>query len=283
MSSSPANPPTESQPPDRPEQADQGHTPSVDAASDPPSADAAGSQGAPPTAASPPNAGLAWSMIGLFLFAMIFGIWGLWRVFTPAPADAAMQLQHGQQQISELQQQVTNLSRSDQISREANQQLQETLAERDEEIAALRADVAFYERFVGPTAQRRGLSVHALELKPQDARIWHFTATLTQNVNQGAVTEGRATLALEGTRDGQLQQLDWASLRQQPDAPGVAYSFKFFQRVEGDLFLPEGFQPARVIVRLAPNGGRVVEQSFTWAEATGSRPDDAGNGALADP
>ncbi|MDO5505523.1 MAG: hypothetical protein Q4F49_04415 [Pseudoxanthomonas suwonensis] len=237
----------------------------------------------PPPAAEPANAGLAWSVIGLFLFAMAFGIWGLWRAFAPAPADAALQLQVQEQRIAELEQRITDLARSDQISREANQQVQATLAERDEEIAGLRADVAFYERFVGPTAQRRGLSVHALELKPQDARTWHFTATLTQNVNQGAVNEGRATLALEGTLDGRLQQLDWAGLRQQPDAEGIAYSFKFFQRVEGDVLLPEGFKPVRVIVRLVPRGGRMIEQSFTWTEAAGSAPDEAVNGGDATP
>lgn len=227
---------------------------------------------------TPPNAGLAWSMIGLFLFAMAFGVWGLWRAFTPAPVDAAMRLQEQDGRVAELEQRITDLARSDQISREANQQVQAMLAERDEEIAALRADVAFYERFVGPTAQRRGLSVHALELRAQDARTWHFVATLTQNVNQNAANDGRATLMLEGSQDGRLQKLDWATLRQQPQAPGVPYSFKFFQRVEGDILLPEGFRPVRVIVRLAPQGGRVIEQSFTWAEAAGTTPGQVVNG-----
>ena len=32
--------------------------------------------------------------------------------------------------------------------------------------------------------------------------------------------------------------------------------------------LPPGYQPLRVIVRLAPKNGAAVEQSFTWADAT---------------
>ena len=141
-------------------------------------------------------------------------------------------------------------------------------------LAALlfRADVAFYERFVGSTAQRHGLTVHELQLQAQQGPAWHFTATLTQNLNRGAVNSGRLTLALEGSRDGKLQRLDWAQLRQQPQAPGVDYSFKYFQQLEGDILLPEGLQPIRVIVRLQPARGAVVEQSFTWAEATTSRP-----------
>jgi hypothetical protein len=73
---------------------------------------------------------------------------------------------------------VATLTRSDQISRDANRDLQGSLAERDEEIAGLRADVAFYERLVGATAQRRGLAVHALKMAA-GRPAWHFTA-LTQ-------------------------------------------------------------------------------------------------------
>ena len=59
-----------------------------------------------------------------------------------------------------------------------------------------------------------------------------------------------------------------AELRQQQDAPGVAYSFKYFQQVEGDIVLPPGVKPVRLIVRLVPASGPPVEQSLTWSEAT---------------
>src|SRR3546814_8848068 len=93
-------------------------------------------------------------------------------------------------------------------------------------------DVAFYERFVGATGQRRGLTVHQLHLQPQSDQAWHFTTTLTQNLNRGAVSSGQVTLSVEGTSDGKLQTLDWDALRQQPGAAGIAYSFKYFQRSE---------------------------------------------------
>lgn len=207
--------------------------------------------------------------------AMLFGLWGVWRVLSPGRGDPRGQLEdsgrgtRGQQrEIDQLQQRVATLSRSDQISRDANRDLQSTLAERDEEIAGLRADVAFYERLVGSTAQRRGLSVHALRLQPQNDTAWHFTSTLTQNLNRGAVSTGQLSMTLEGTRAGKLEKLAWADLRQQPNAPGMAYSFKYFQQVEGDIFLPPGFTPVRVSVRLVPRAGAPIEESFTWADAT---------------
>jgi hypothetical protein len=220
-----------------------------------------------PVAAATHGHGLAYALVAVFLLALAFGGWGLWKVFAPSPDDPRTQLQAQRTQLDQLEQHVATLTRSDQISREANRDLQGTLAERDEEIAGLRADVAFYERFVGSTAKRHGLNVHQLQLQPQGGPAWHFTATLTQNLNRGAVNTGRLTLSLEGSRDGKLQKLSWAELRQQPDAAGVDYSFKYFQQVEGDVLLPPGLQPIRVVARLTPARGNAVEQSFTWADA----------------
>ena len=212
--------------------------------------------------------GLAYALLAVFLAALAFGGWGLWTVLAPRPGDARAQLSAQRERIAELEQQATTLARSDQVSREANRDLQGTLAERDEEIAGLRADVAFYERFVGSTAQRHGLAVHQLRMTAQPGGAWHFVATLTQNLNRGAVNDGKLTVSLEGSRQGRMETVPWEVLRQEADAPGVDFSFKYFQQVQGDVIVPAGLQPVRVVVRLEPARGEPVEQSFTWAEAT---------------
>ena len=238
--------------------------------SETPTSETGAGTGPGPAGAPSHGHGIAYALVAVFLLCLGFGAWGLWATFGPRPNDARATIALQAERIGELEQQVATLSRSDQISRDANRDLQGTLAERDEEIAGLRADVAFYERFVGSTAKRHGLTVHQLKLQPQAPATgaWHFTATLTQNLNRGAVNRGTLTLAVEGTRNGKLQQLDWAELRQGSTAPGVDYSFKYFQEVEGDILLPEGLQPIRVVVRLDPARGAGVEQSFNWEEAT---------------
>ena len=227
------------------------------------------------------NAGLrtltpsgAYVLAAVIAASLVFGLWGAWRVFAPASGDTRGRLEASERQlavakahIEEQEQQIATLKRSDQISRDANRDLQGALAEREEEIAGLRADVAFYERLVGATGQRRGLSVHAIRLQLQGTDAWHFAATLTQNLNRGGVSAGQMTLTVEGTQAGKLRKLAWSDLRRQPKAPPVAYSFKYFQQVEGDVFLPAGFSPVRVEVRLQPRSGGSVSESFTWADA----------------
>lgn len=207
-------------------------------------------------------------LVLVLLAALILGGWGAWRTFAPQPPNAGQQLKQQASRIDQLEQQVATLSRSDQISRQANSELQSALGERDEEIASLHADIAFYERFVGATAQRRGLTVHELKLVPQrDPQVWHVVATLTQNMNRGAVSRGRLQLVVEVSQSGRMQKLDWAELRQQKGAPGLDYSFKYFQQVEGDIMLPLGVKPLRVIARLLPQSGAPVEKGFTWDDA----------------
>lgn len=229
----------------------------------------------PPEAAAPPPAHAPhphprahYALLAVLALSLAFGAWGAFKVFAPAATVAPGGSGVSQSRVDELEQQVATLTRSDQISRDANTDLQGTLAERDEEISGLRADVAFYERLVGATGQRRGLSVHELKLQPQGDDAWHFTATLTQNLNRGAVSSGRLTLAIEGTADGKLQRLSWADLRQEEDAEGAEYSFKYFQQLEGEIVLPAGFKPLRVHARLAPQGGKASEQSIPWTDAT---------------
>ncbi len=207
-----------------------------------------------------------YGLLALVLLSLAFGAWGLWTVLGGGGGEDPASLR---QQVEALEQQVTTLARSDQISREANRELQGALAEREEQVAALREEVAFYERFVGSTAQRQGLTVHELQMRPGEGGVWHFSATLTQNLERGQPSEGGLTLVIGGSRNGRYEELAWSDLRQREDAAPLDYSFKYFQQVQGDIMLPAGFTPVRVTVRAAPARGSAVEQSFPWADATG--------------
>lgn len=165
--------------------------------------------------------------------------------------------------VRQLRQNVATLRRSDQISRSANTELQATLAEREEEISALRADVAFYERLVGATGQRRGLNVHEAVFVPEAGGTWRYTVTLTQNLNRGAISKGEARLSVEGVKGGRLQTLAWEQLVQKPGGPGQPFSFRYFQQLEGSIMLPQGFTPQRVRVQLRADG-HTVDQAFPW-------------------
>lgn len=212
-----------------------------------------------------------WAFLGLFwVVSLLFVAWVATERAAPGSvsvrgAKSMVDKALGQQkdELEDLRQQVATLRRSDQISRAANTELQVTLAEREEEISGLRADVAFYERLVGATGQRRGLSVHEATFRPQEGGGWRYIVTLTQNLNRGAISKGEMRFSVEGVKDGKLTSLNWTTLLQKPSAGGQAYSFRYFQQLEGSIMLPAGFTPQRVSVSLR-GGGQAVDQKFDW-------------------
>lgn len=178
----------------------------------------------------------------------------------------AEELEAARVELSRLRQRVATLSRSDEISRRANTELQQGLAEREEEIAQLRSDVAFYERLVGSSGERRGLSVHSVRMLPGDAGVWDYSVTLTQNLNRGAMTSGTMRLQVEGVRDGRLVTLGWDELA--PSGGEAAqFSFRYFQQLEGSVLLPGDFAPQRVRVELRSDAGN-AQQAFPWEATT---------------
>lgn len=210
----------------------------------------------------------------MFLLGAVVAGGLAWWLLAPSAGDPRAQLADSQRRltaqqdvIAELQQRVATLTRSDQISREANADVQSMLAEKDEEIAGLRADVAFYERFVGNSGPRRGLAVHSAEFAPEAGGSWRYEVVVTQSINRGGLTKGGMEFAVEGVHAGKLTTLNWDELHQKPDAPAQDYSFRYFQRLGGSVILPAGFTPQRVEVTLRGSGAS-VEQAFDWTLAT---------------
>ena len=179
------------------------------------------------------------------------------------PIDSSELLRDQAAQLKDLRQQVATLKRSDQISRNANAQLQSSLTEREEEVSGLRADVDFYERLVGSTGQRQGLRVHEARFTPESAGTWHYTVTLTQNLNRGAISKGSMRFVVIGVRGGKLATISWDELLQAPNSPGKPFSFRYFQQLEDSVMLPPGFTPQRVRVALQ-GSGNAVDQVFAW-------------------
>jgi hypothetical protein len=169
-------------------------------------------------------------------------------------------------QAEELSQRNATLTRSDQISRQANLDLQDTLSQRDEEIAGLRADAAFYDRLVGPTAKREGLNAYSAEFVNAGGNAWKYRIVLTQTLNRGAISAGQMRLSVEGTQNGKHVALGWTQLQTQLNASGQPYSFRYFQQMQGNMTLPAGFVPLRVHVWLS-GGDAAIERDFDWKTA----------------
>lgn len=201
-------------------------------------------------------------------------------VSTPAvrsaadPAAKRNDLQSLNTELEAVRSRLAVAERAEQVAQAATLTLQENLREREQEIAALRADLGFYQRLVGGS-DRRTLGVHTVTLEAvPDTRTFNFVLTLTQNLKKSALTAGTAQIALEGVRDGTVVTLPWRELSAANGSADLRFSFKYFQRLEGMLTLPAGFVPNRILVSASTSGGERTQQAFAWSEALAAGEND---------
>lgn len=224
----------------------------------------------------PARARRLWIALVLVWVASLAVVW-LVASYRAAPGLLDMQQRLGQAETSlntlrdELEQSKLKLSvseRSDQVSRSANEALQQSLTSRESEIASLRADIAFYQRLMGGKTPRQGLTVQQLALRRIGTGGGHeLRATLTQNLRKGEVTDGSAQIRVEGMQEQMLRTLAWADLAQRKPETDPQFSFKYFQELDVSFVLPDGFIPNRIVLVVKSAQGDQLERSFPWDQA----------------
>ncbi len=206
-------------------------------------------------------------MVALLWLASLAGAMALqhWLVGVGEHMNAT----HAQQDRDAWLQKIAIAERAEQVARAANADLQQSLRDRQEEIAGLRADLAFYSKLTDGRSKPEGLAVHGVRMTVGDTpHVYNFTVTLTQTLKSGQVASGHVRLSVDGIRAGKLATLAWTDLAPNQDAAGLPFSFKYFQQVGGTVMLPAGFTPNRVHVEADAGGdmGR-ADQDFAWSDA----------------
>ena len=161
----------------------------------------------------------------------------------------------------------TNAEREVDVVRRANAMLRDSERQRQDEIASLRADLAFYRRLGGANGSQAALAVHHMELQATGSpRVNLLVFTLTQNLRWASSIAGRIQLSVEGIQDGVAKHLDSKQLLAQSAEP-LTFQFKYFQQFERLITLPEGFVANRLTISLRSGSlGSAVEQTMQWQD-----------------
>ena len=182
-------------------------------------------------------------------------------------AELDRQLAGADQQIEELRRQNALLETSRKIDEEAYRQVEGKLSALQNEILQQREELAFYRGILAD--QETGLRIQGLELiAGETAQMFSLRLVLAQAMRATRRISGSIDLRVEGQRDGQPASLDLAALGVTGERRRAltSFSFRYFQNLEADLALPEGFAPERLVVTLKPNGSKAEPQEkvFEW-------------------
>ncbi len=163
-----------------------------------------------------------------------------------------------------LSEQVTILERTQAIDGETYQVVRNDLKTLQEEILELREEVEFYRGIVSPSERQAGLNIQTFKLEPAvEEGLYHFELVMSQVLKNDRFVKGVVKLHLQGVQGGEPQTLDFRDITPN-DSIGRDFRFRYFQRMEGDIRLPENFLPRNVIVEMAPQGRKAISKSFPW-------------------
>lgn len=172
-----------------------------------------------------------------------------------------------ERQLQEMRDQHAVLERSGQIESQAYKQLEGTVTGLQDEILELKEELAFYRGIVSPKDDAKGLKVQNFELrKVGKGRHYGYKVVLTQVLNDGSLVRGDLTLEVAGRIKGEQKALPLEELGEAGDGDETTFNFKYFQILEGDLVLPEGFEPSKVNLTVKPKGktNNKLTQTFDW-------------------
>ncbi|HEY5702601.1 MAG TPA: DUF6776 family protein [Gammaproteobacteria bacterium] len=168
----------------------------------------------------------------------------------------------------ELKDRIIMLERTAQIDSQMAAELHDSLGSLQDEIYRLKGELEFYQGVMSSTSSEAGLNIQGMQVDPlPEEGNYRFRLILTHVTKREQVIEGSVDIALEGVKNGKLTVLNIRELAMDT-AMDLSFKFRNFKRFEGNISIPEGFEPRRVIVNLQPREKKLskIKRVFIWSE-----------------
>ncbi|MGQ4277041.1 DUF6776 family protein [Pseudidiomarina sp. E22-M8] len=154
------------------------------------------------------------------------------------------------------------------IERAASEELEQVLTAGQDEILALKRELAFFRKIMAPELEAQGVVVDGLDLLAlRQPGHYQFRLAIVQTDRQRGGVKGVLGLTLNGLLNGNKVALDLFELAELP-VGGKEFSMRYFKVQTGSFRLPDNFEPESIDVRvnLQGTGNTLLERTFLWSE-----------------
>ena len=167
----------------------------------------------------------------------------------------------------DLARQLAMQTRSAQMDQQANSELQATITELRTVLAEQRQEIAHYRQVVADQTEDTGLEIGDFDLSATaEPRRYRYKLVMRQQDADGdTYLTGHANINVVGTLGEEQVVIPLRDISSQEELD-IRLRFRYFQNIEGELALPEGFVPERIqiaAVATEPVAKR-VDQDFPW-------------------
>ncbi len=185
--------------------------------------------------------------------------------------ELSAQLTDLRQENEALRRQIVILDRSSAVDQQTGAELQETLTALRQRVAQLEEDVLFYRQVVEEEADETGLVIGQLDIDATRSpdRYRYKLVMRQQDADGDTYLTGHLNFNLVGQLQDQQVILPLRDLSEFEDELDIRLRFKYFQNIEGELALPEGFQPDRIQIAAVATEpvSKWINEDFGWVVA----------------
>ena len=212
---------------------------------------------------------------GLAVLVILAGsvLGGYWYGVQDA-ADSRAELAQLRQQVVDVQTEndslrleVATLDRAIVMDRQANDEIQVTIAELRDYASQLEQDNAFYRQAMTSEFEDVGLVIGQMELQgTADEGRYRYKIVLRQEESDGEYLTGHVNVDVVGERAGDKTVLALRDVSEQQEALDIRLRFRYFQEIEGELVLPADFEPRQIDINAVATApmAKSISKSYSW-------------------
>ena len=155
------------------------------------------------------------------------------------------------------------------IEREAYQQANRELIRLQQELLAQKEELVFYRGIVSPSDTALGVNLQSFEVRRKsNQNEYSYKLILTKSGKSTRKVSGSTELLIRGESDGSVSELKLTDLVLEEADKSTKFAFRYFQVFEGDIILPEGFEPFEIKIGIKPTTKKVkaFSETISWAE-----------------
>ena len=161
-----------------------------------------------------------------------------------------------------LVQKNANLAGSSKIERDAYELANQELARLQRELLTQKEELVFYRGIVSPKDAALGVNLQSFVVrKKNNQNQYSYKMILTKSGKSTKRIRGGTNIVIRGEKGGRVSEMKLSDLVLEKPAKDTKFAFKYFQVFEGDIALPEGFEPFEVEIGVKPTTKKV--ESFT--------------------
>jgi len=155
------------------------------------------------------------------------------------------------------------------IEREAYQLANQELIKLQQELLKQKEELVFYRGIVAPSDRALGVDLQSFEVRRKNSQNqFSFKLILTKSGKSTKKVSGNTAILIRGESEGKVSELKLTDLMLENSSKGTKFAFRYFQVFEGDIVLPDGFEPFEVKIGVKPTTKKVkaFSETISWTD-----------------